>query len=78
MLKENIYVDKMNSQQPSFSVKSSHKILNNETEVSLPEENLNIDQNTDQSAEKNVQQSKSKSNTGMVIHTTNTSVEDFY
>ena len=68
----------MNSQQPSFSVKSSHKILNNETEVSLPEENLNIDQNTDQSAEKNVQQSKSKSNTGMVIHTTNTSVEDFY
>lgn len=65
----------MNNQQPSFSVKPSHKILNNEPVDNLPEES-----HTEQSMEntKNNTQQQSNSNTGMVVHTTNTSVEDFY
>lgn len=71
----------MNREQPSFAVRSSHKILNNQLEVILKENSVpSTEEGMEEERtikEKTIEPTKSSSQ-GMVIRTTNISVEDFY
>lgn len=75
----------MSTQQPSFAIKSSHRFVNPTVEETLiidsskeDDPDLTISVKQTKGATKTESYRKESSDTGMVIRTTNTSLEDYY
>jgi len=69
------------SQQPSFAIKSSHRLVNpplEDTSNSYFDDNVTKSTSNLKGWTKTDSERKESSTKGMVIRTTNTSVEDFY